>query len=224
MRIYFVRHGHPDYKNDCLTALGHKQAQAAAERLVNCGIEQIFASTRGRALETAAYTADKLGLGVIHCDFMREIKWQSIDDEPIMADGSPWEVASLLVAEGKSLRGEDWYTREPYCRSKMVGCIKDVANGFDALLQELGYKREGEYYRVVGDNTDKTVAVFSHGGASSAVLSHLFNIPFSHFCGMLHIDFTGVTVVDFSGEPGQLIYPKLFSSDAAHIEGIEAEN
>ena len=29
MIIYFVRHGHPDYKNDCLTELGKKQAEAA---------------------------------------------------------------------------------------------------------------------------------------------------------------------------------------------------
>ena len=33
MRIIFVRHGHPDYKNDCLTPLGHKQAEEAAKML-----------------------------------------------------------------------------------------------------------------------------------------------------------------------------------------------
>ena len=38
MKIFFVRHGHPDYKNDCLTELGRKHAQAAAERLKNSGI------------------------------------------------------------------------------------------------------------------------------------------------------------------------------------------
>ena len=32
MRMIFVRHGHPDYKNDCLTDLGRKQAEAAADR------------------------------------------------------------------------------------------------------------------------------------------------------------------------------------------------
>ncbi len=29
MRIIFVRHGHPDYTNDCLTELGHLQAGAS---------------------------------------------------------------------------------------------------------------------------------------------------------------------------------------------------
>ena len=28
MKIYFIRHGDPDYKNDCLTELGRKQAAA----------------------------------------------------------------------------------------------------------------------------------------------------------------------------------------------------
>ena len=32
MRIVFVRHGEPDYANDCLTALGREQAKAAALR------------------------------------------------------------------------------------------------------------------------------------------------------------------------------------------------
>lgn len=31
MKIVFVRHGHPNYEKDCLTKLGHAQAEAAAE-------------------------------------------------------------------------------------------------------------------------------------------------------------------------------------------------
>ena len=32
MRIIFIRHGNPDYEKDCLTELGHKQAEAAAKK------------------------------------------------------------------------------------------------------------------------------------------------------------------------------------------------
>ena len=64
MLLYFVRHGHPDYANDCLTELGRKQATAVAERLKNCGIEQIYSSSNGRALQTAMYTAKALDLQV----------------------------------------------------------------------------------------------------------------------------------------------------------------
>ena len=71
MRIVFVRHGHPNYENDCLTPLGRQHAEAAAERLMEENIQRIYSSTCGRALETAAPLAAKTGLEVIHCDFMR---------------------------------------------------------------------------------------------------------------------------------------------------------
>ena len=53
MRMVFVRHGEPDYEKDCLTEIGKKQAEAAAERLEREGIAEIYASPMGRASETA---------------------------------------------------------------------------------------------------------------------------------------------------------------------------
>lgn len=61
MRILFIRHGHPDYAHDCLTSLGRRQAQLAARRLQHEGIGRIFASSHGRAVETAQHTAALLG-------------------------------------------------------------------------------------------------------------------------------------------------------------------
>ena len=224
MKIYFVRHGYPDYGKDCLTELGHKQAAAAAERLQACGIEQIFSSTKGRALETAEHTAKKLGLPVIPCDFMREINWGAANDEPILADGHPWALVNLIAAEGKSIRDHDWAMGEHFCNNKVVACTKTVTDGLDAWMSELGYVREGDYYRVVGENTNRSVAMFSHGGASTAALAHLFNLPFPQACGMLHVDFTSVTVVSLPDRRGELVYPKLVASDATHTAGLEIEN
>ena len=47
MRIYFIRHGHPNYTLDCLTDIGRQQAEACAERLKDAGIQQIFPSSQG---------------------------------------------------------------------------------------------------------------------------------------------------------------------------------
>ena len=55
MRIIFVRHGEPDYVHDCLTEKGKIQAAAAAERLRDEGIAEIYSSPLGRARETADY-------------------------------------------------------------------------------------------------------------------------------------------------------------------------
>ena len=62
MRIVFVRHGEPNYEKDCLTPLGHRQAEAAARRLEEEGIEAIYSSPFGRALETAQAASDHLGV------------------------------------------------------------------------------------------------------------------------------------------------------------------
>ena len=35
MLIYFVRHGHPNYKDDCLTELGKNQAALYGETMLN---------------------------------------------------------------------------------------------------------------------------------------------------------------------------------------------
>ena len=44
MRFLFIRHGEPDYINDCLTQTGRLQAEAAAQRLEGEGICEIYAS------------------------------------------------------------------------------------------------------------------------------------------------------------------------------------
>ena len=71
MKIILVRHGHPDYINDCLTPLGHEQAAKAALRLKDEGIEKIYSSPFGRAYETALHTAEVLSQNVTKLDFSK---------------------------------------------------------------------------------------------------------------------------------------------------------
>ena len=225
MKIVFVRHGHPDYHNDCLTELGHLQAEAAAQRLEQEGIEEIYSSTRGRALETAQYTAKRIGIStIVPCEFMREIKWGSRDGSEIYMKGLPWGVAKDMVKSGQSLMAEDWTDREPF-RNNFVGDTgRACADGFDALLESLGYRREGEFYRVQ-KKTEKTIAMFSHAGASSAVLGRMFNLPFPFLCGSMEPDFTSVTIVCLSGEDGSLVTPRLeLFNDARHIRGLSVDS
>ena len=111
MLIYFVRHGHPNYRLNCLTELGKKHAAAAAERLADAGIEKIYASTHGRATETAEYTANLLGLEIVPCEFMREISWKSLSDEPIPHNGGGGN-----YARGQGLENEGALLKKPTCR------------------------------------------------------------------------------------------------------------
>lgn len=219
MRIIFVRHGHPDYKNDCLTELGHIHAEAAAERLAGENPTAIYASTCGRAYQTAEHLAKYHDdMSIVKCEFMREIKWKSLTEDPIPRNGHPWYIADDKVAAGQSVMNPDWQTEEPYCQSKVVSSSKTAIDGFDTLLSTLGYRRDGYYYRVERENPD-TVFMVSHGGSSSAVLSHMLNIPFPQFCATIRPDFTAITILTLSGENGSLVTPQIeLLNDARHIQ------
>ena len=93
MKIVFVRHGHPDYVNDCLTDLGHEQAEAVALRLKMEGIEGIYSSPMGRAFETAQHTARVLSKEIVKLPFMREIRWGAVEGKRVYADGHPWDTS-----------------------------------------------------------------------------------------------------------------------------------
>ena len=224
MRIIFVRHGHPDYAHDCLTPLGHQHAAAAAERLRHEGITEIYSSTCGRAYETAGHLAEVLQLPIVKCDFMREISWGAADDQPLWENGHPWSTADRMVAQGESLLSPGWMTQEPFRRNIVVGYAQRIADDVDAWLQGLGYTREGLYYRVTGD-TCKTIAAFGHGGASAALLSHLFNLPFPFVCTAMGPDYTGITVVTLPDTSGALVTPRFeLMNDARHIRGLTVAN
>lgn len=225
MRIIFVRHGHPNYRQDCLTELGHLQAAAAAERLADEGIEQIFSSSHGRAIETAEYTARKLGINdIVKCDFMREVSWKSIDDSEIPFGGHPWMIADQIVADGESLMDTNWMNKDAYSRNIVSGIVQNIEQRFDNLLADFGYQREGDYYRVL-KNTEKTIAIFSHGGSSSAALGHLLNLPFPFMCQVMAPHLTAVTIITLNGEPGQLVSPRVaLFNDAKHIEGVSVDS
>jgi len=217
MRIIFVRHGHPDYVKDCLTALGHQHGAAVAERLKGEPIERIFSSTCGRAMETAAHIDENFGLGVEGLEFMREIKWGSVDGTEIFENGHPWITSDYLVAQGQDLLEKDWRETQLYRNNKVVTAADTLAEKFDEWVSGFGYTREGDYYRV-GKVTHHTIALVSHGGASSAALAHLFNLPFPFVCSAICPDYTAVTVVTFEEKEGELTAPRFeIMNDARHI-------
>jgi len=220
MRIVFVRHGHPNYKDDCLTELGHVHAEAAARRLMDEGITEIHSSSCGRAAETAEHTAAHLKLPVTQHDFMREIRWGALPGEEIPHNGHPWQVAHDTALAGGDLMCENWRETEPYCRSLVCQYVDVVEEGIDKWLAGLGYEREGRYYRVKGTDTDRTVAMFSHGGSSTAALAHMLNVPFPYLCETMQPDFTAITVVKFPDEMGILAAPQIeIANDSRHIQG-----
>ena len=65
MKLLLIRHGDPDYENDCLTPTGKREAELLAGRIAPLPIKDYYVSTMGRAMETAAPTLRMAGRDVI---------------------------------------------------------------------------------------------------------------------------------------------------------------
>ena len=74
MKLLLIRHGDPDYENDCLTPTGKREAELLAGRIAPLPIKDYYVSTMGRAMETAAPTLRKAGREAVACDWLREFQ------------------------------------------------------------------------------------------------------------------------------------------------------
>ena len=214
MRIIFVRHGEPDYARDCLTEVGRRQAAAAAERLAGEGISEIYTSPCGRAAETAAFTARRLGLPVTRLDYMHEISWGG---PGIPHDGHPWTLGDRMLAEGFAFSGGDWRVHPYFAGNAATTFYEMIAGKFDEFLAGHGYRHEKRRFLCRG-GADKTVALFSHGGSGACVLAHLLNLPFPYVASVLPYDFTSIITLDFPVDEGAWVFPRVeLFNDCAHI-------
>ena len=223
MRIILVRHGEPDYEKDCLTEKGRRQAAAAAERLEREKIEAVYTSPMGRARETAEALAERIGIKpVIQLPWMHELSWGGTDGRLIFADGHPWDCANEMIRLGEDLLNPDWTLHPLFCHNRVVSEAAGTAAGTDEWMRTLGYVREGAYYRCCRpDNEQHTVALFCHGGSSSAMIARLLNVTFPYVCAVLHMPFTGITIIRLGREPGKLVMPVVeLASDIGHLSGF----
>ena len=208
MRILFIRHGEPDYENDTLTETGFKQAQLVAQRLKDEGIEEIWSSTHGRAVDTAKFTSDLLGIPVKTTDFIREITWGSTNGEELFAGGHPWDIADEMARRGMKLNDPNWRSNQFFANNKAVQCVDQIEKGIDEWLFDLGYKRTGLYYdHMIEEDHHRTIAFFCHGGSSSAAIAHIMNLPFPYVCALLHMEFTGITILRMDKRKVPVHYP-----------------
>ena len=219
MRIVFVRHGRPDYATDSLTSIGRLHAIESAERVKNLGISEIYASPMGRAVETAEATAGLLKLPITKLPFMREIGWGSKNGEPLEDNGHPWNLIPKLVSRNSSaVYDEAWRESPEFINNKITDYTKAVEEKSDEWLASLGYTREGKFYRVGKAASDKTIALFSHGGSSTALIAHMLNIPFPAMCVILRPWFCAVTTLKLPTTEGDLVMPTVeIMSDSRHV-------
>lgn len=222
MRLLYVRHGHPDYANDCLTALGHRQAEAASRRLAEEKPDRIFSSPQGRARETAAHTTEKLGMEAEILPFMHEIDFYPENcTEEQRRFYSPWPGLEMLTARGADVALCDLKKEYGWENPAIERCFAHIAENLDAWLAGLGYEREGTLYRCKREN-EQTLMLFAHHGSGCCLISYLTGLPLPYVLIGMELQFTSVSELRFPSQPGELFKPMLeLLNDARHIRGIE---
>lgn len=248
MRLIFVRHGEPDYANDCLTANGRVQAECTSKRLAGEKIKAVYASPMGRAVETASYTAKVHGLEVQKLDFMHEIGWgdkalvkpekdkaegenagpvavgEAADTARIPYEGHPWTLAYKLLSENPEYVGSSAWKDHPYFKDNLCMDYFDrIFEGIDGLFSQYGYERRGGIY-YCKEKCDDTIALFAHGGSGAIMFSHILSLPFTHVLTTLPYGVCSVTVFALDGEVGEAVIPRFeLFNDMTHLEAVKKE-
>jgi len=219
MRLFIIRHGEPDYTTDTLTENGKKQAEALADRLCTHGIDEIYVSPLGRAIQTAQPTCARLNLSYAVEEWMSEENvWK--DFSVIGETGERgWAYACQNTKmKNSAYPSEEWYKMPAFsnCNSPLEN-YKRISESSDDFIKRLGYQRIDNIYKVISPN-DKKIAAFCHHGSSTIWLSHMLSIAPNIFWSGFDIAHSSVTILEFRNNPDGFTAPQCMClSDVSHI-------
>ena len=227
MILYIIRHGDPDYETDSLTEKGKIQAELVGKRLFEAGIDRVFSSPLGRARQTAEPLCRLSGLEYTVEEWTREI-----DVNRMMTPIPDGEQKSISLVQNTYFRengdADLSFSRSFECAgvrdSDMRAVCEKIEKDGDAFLERLGYKREGDIYRIIRENNER-VALFCHGALGRAWISSLLRVPLHIMWASFNYTHTGVTVIEFRNNANGMTAPKCLSyCDMSHIYSSGAEN
>lgn len=234
MLIYYVRHGEPIYTPNQLTPLGRRQAEAVAKRVAHYGIDEVYASTSNRAIETATPTCEILGKQAILLDWINESYAYGEMAVHVTEEKKAWvwvhpEYRDLFRSRELGLMNYQWYEHPALAKFDFGRGVRRIDVEADAWLASLGYEhdREKGLYKVSTDDTEKRIALFAHEGAGKLFLSSILDIPLPYFSSKFELSHTGVCVIYIDGKCGEYGHARLLTvSNDSHLyrEGLPTKH
>lgn len=217
MRLFLIRHADPDYPNNTITPAGHLEARALALRLQKLGLDRIYCSPLGRAIDTARYTADALGLTPTIMPWLAELAWARIDQETL-GPSTIWDVHGHTVhTHDRSRLYTEWHTLPPFDHPDYTSGLDHIRKESDIFLESLGYRRKEAIYEIQKSNREK-IAIFCHGGFGLTWLSHLLNIPTPLVWAGFFLPPSSVTTILFDERTPAIAVPRCLGvGDISHL-------
>ena len=197
IQFYLIRHGEiagDPHKNctppvsGCLSERGVRQAAAMAEALQAVKFDGIYASTLGRAIQTAQALAEPRELPIQVLDWL--IEWRPATVLGNVADANYEQMA--LAAEELRLE-QCWKTP---AGEGTLEITHRVIVGFLQLAKDLGIHVGHGGYLLDAPDEHRTFAFVAHGGSLNVLLGFLLGLPIRPH-GYFAFEQTGVAVVNF---------------------------
>ena len=221
MRILFLRHAEPDYVHDSLTEKGEREARYLAERIQKeyPVIKQFYCSPLGRAQKTASYTLSLFHQEAVTCDWLREFDASIDRPDDLSRKHIAWDWVPKDVDDSRELYLPDRFQQNKTLEeSDFKGKYLRVVSGFDRILANHGYVREGTYYKVKDSNHD-VIAIFSHFGVSSILISRLMNCsPYSIWENAIALPSSLTEFISEERKEGQALFRMNQYSSISHLE------
>lgn len=219
MLVYIIRHADPDYEAGTITAYGHKEAEALAERMPTLRPTRLYSSPLGRALHTAEYSVRKTGLELHQEAWTKELSGLDVEQPPPYGVNAVWDLhGEVIRTSTPEATTEQWLKRLP-CNdtAKVQRVFDEVGRNSDEFFARHGYHRDGGVYRITG-NREQRLAVFCHGGFGLTWLAHLLAIPLPLVWSGFYLWPSSVTTLLFDERTEGVSVPRCIGlADVSHL-------
>jgi 2,3-bisphosphoglycerate-dependent phosphoglycerate mutase len=179
MKLFCLRHGETVFNvegriqgqtDSRLTPLGHRQFQVVAETLSGFQFDAVIASPLSRAVESARYVADALGLNVqvdarlteIHAGIFQGLRWDEIDQK-YPDEFARWrsQDPDYRIPQGESRRDLMLRTAQAFCAIREAGYRQ-------AIIVAHGGSLSGAFKALLGIPANRNPFTFANGSLSVA--------------------------------------------------------
>ncbi|SIO89949.1 histidine phosphatase family protein [Nocardiopsis sp. JB363] len=202
-RLLLLRHGRTPLSVErrfagrgdiLLTEAGHAQAEAAARRVAELGVDVIVSSPLARTRQTAGYAADLLGLPV------------EVDEGFVETDFGIWEGLTFAEARERDAEHVDRWLSDPETGppegESFAQVARRVARARDALLER---------------HRGRRVLLVSHVTPIKVTVQQALLAPIEALYRM-HLDTACLTEVDYYADGPQVVRSL---NDTAHLLGLD---
>ena len=223
MKLMIVRHGDPDYMNDCLTQRGRRESELLAEKLAGADYAAIYVSPLGRAKETGEATLRRLGRTGETKEWLREFAPTRFDPD-LGRSTIVWDWLPQVWTAEKAFYDREAWMHVPVMEDAGVPAeARWVWDGLDEVLSEHGYARDGETYRSERPNRD-TLLFFCHFGVECVMLGHLLGIsPMPLWHGTCALTTSVTTLVTEERRQGIASWRMCCFGDVSHLTAAGQE-